>query len=181
MHARHLYTASAIALTATMLAAPAAASAATIYPPSGSCTTSPAAVGPGETLQFACQAATFSSNETVTITVTGENGAGARIGMVRFAITTASGTAESSADGSLRSVPITLPSDASGTYNIAALSATSVGGTAAATIATADGALPVTGLGGSATLGILVGGGALVAAGLALGVAAVMRRRAHAD
>lgn len=181
MHAQSRRTASALALTATLIAAPVAASASTIYPPTGACTTTPAAVEPGGTLQFACEAATFSSNETVTITVTGENGAGARIGMVRFAITTASGTAESSADGSLRSVPITLPSNASGTYNIAALSATSVGGTAAATVATESGALPVTGLAGGATLGILVGGGALVAAGIALGVAAVLRRRAHAD
>lgn len=165
------------ALGATLLAAPVAASASTIYPPSGSCTTSPATVGAGETLSFECAPETFGADERVTITVNGENGSSARIGMVRFGISTASGFAESSADGSLPSVDITLPSNASGNYIIAAISPSSAGGTAAATITAADGALPITGLDSGATLGLVVGGGALVAAGLAIGAAAVIRRR----
>jgi len=181
MRARAWQTATALAFGAVLMAAPVSASAAVIYPPTGSCSTTPAAVAPGEVVRFSCESATFSSNETVTITVTGENGAASRVGMVRFGIGTASGTSQSSTDGSLSTVEIALPSDASGTYNIAAISPTSVGGTAAVTIANPAGNLPVTGLTNGATLGIVVGGGALVAAGLALGSAALIRHRQNAD
>ncbi len=156
------------------VAAP-AASASTIYPPSGSCTTSPTTTQAGGTVSFECAAETFSSEEAVTITVTGENGAAAEIGMVRFAITTATGAAESEADGSLTAVDITLPSDATGTYNVAAVSATSAGGTAAITVTGADG-LPSTGLDSGTTLGLWIGGGALLVAGAALAIAAGVRR-----
>lgn len=172
--------AAAVVAAAMLLGAPAAASASTIYPPSDACTTSPATITPGGVIAFSCGAATFSSNETVTITVTGENGSAAQIGMVRFAISTASGTAQSGADGSLGPIPITLPSNASGTYNIAAVSPTSAGGTSAASIATADGDLATTGGSGS-MLGLWVGGGALALAGVALGAAALARRFNHAD
>lgn len=167
----------ALAVAAT-LGAPAAAQASTIYPPSGSCTTTPAAVQAGGTIAFGCAAGTFSGDEAVTITVTGENGANAAIGMLRFAITTASEIVQSQTDGSLADIDITLPSDATGTYNIAAVSATSAGGTAAVSITGADG-LPATGLDSSSTLGLWIGGGALVAAGAALALAAVARRRAR--
>ncbi|WP_322410080.1 cell wall protein [Microbacterium invictum] len=150
--------------------------ASSIYPPSGSCTTSPATVEPGGGFEFQCAAATFSSSEQVTITVTGENGAGADIGMVRFAITTASGTTASAEDGSIAPVRITLPQDASGTYNIAAVSSTSAGSTAAVTVSAPDGPLPVSGMDSGSLLGLVVGGGALLLAGLALGVAAILRR-----
>src|SRR6478736_7803049 len=83
-----------------VLAVPAAAHASTIYPPSGSCTTTPTAQA-GGTISFECAAETFSPDEAITITVTGENGAASRIGMLKFAITTASGNASSEADGSL--------------------------------------------------------------------------------
>jgi hypothetical protein len=95
--------------------------------------------------------------------------------MVRFAITTASDTARSDADGSLAAVDITLPSNASGTYNIAAVSPTSAGGTAAVTVTGADG-LPATGLDPAATLGLWIGGGALLVAGAALAIVAAVRR-----
>jgi len=168
---------SAIALGlvfAGAIAAP-AASASTIYPPSGSCSVSPTTTQAGGTVAFECAAETFSSEETVTITVTGENGSAAEIGMVRFAITTATGTQTSQADGSLAAVDITLPSNATGTYNIAAVSGTSAGGTAAVTVTGADG-LPSTGLDSGTTLGLWIGGGALVVAGAALAIAAGVRR-----
>lgn len=158
-----------------LIAAPGAASASTIYPPSGSCTATPTTAQANSTISFACAAETFSADETITITVTGENGAGARIGMVRFAITTASDTARSDADGSLAAVDITLPSNASGTYNIAAVSPTSAGGTAAVTVTGADG-LPATGLDPAATLGLWIGGGAVLVAGAALAIVAAVRR-----
>jgi LPXTG-motif cell wall-anchored protein len=168
------------ALAATLalgavFAVPVAASASTIYPPSGSCTATPTTAQAGGTIAFECAAETFSPDEDVTITVTGENGAAARIGMVRFAITTASGAAVSGADGSLAPVDITLPSNASGTYNIAAVSSTSAGGTAAVTITGADG-LPTTGLDQGQTIGLWIGGGALLLAGAALAVVAAVRR-----
>lgn len=152
-----------------------AASASTIYPPSGSCTALPTTVQAGGTIAFECAAETFSSDEAVTITVTGENGSTAQIGMVRLAISTATGSAVSEADGSLAAVDVKLPSGATGTYNIAAVSATSAGGTAAVSITDADG-LPSTGLDGGTTLGLWIGGGALLVAGAALAIAAGVRR-----
>ncbi|MCP2638094.1 cell wall protein [Microbacterium sp. HD4P20] len=166
--------------TLAVFGAPAAAQASTIYPPSGACTTSPATAEPGSTIAFECAAGTFSGNESVTVTITGENGAAATIGMVRFAITTASEVVSSGADGSLPRVGITMPANATGTYNIAAISSTSAGGTAAVSITGADG-LPVTGLDSSSMLGLWIGGGALIAAGAALGIAAIVRRRRDSD
>lgn len=165
-------------VVASVLAGPVAAEASTIYPPSGACAVSPAAAGAGATIELSCAAATFSPNESVTITVTGENGSAASIGFVRFAISTASGRTTSADDGSLPATPITLPRDASGTYNIAVVSPTSVGGTATATIA-GDGSLPVTGLNSGSLLSLWVGGGALVLAGLTIAAAAAVKR--HRD
>ena len=162
----------------SVLTGPVAAQASTIYPPSGACTISPAVASAGATIQLSCTAGTFADTEPVTITVTGENGSSASIGFVRFAISTASGRTTSAADGSLRAVPIVLPRDASGTYNIAAVSTSSVGGTATATIAS-DGSLPVTGMNAGSLLSLWVGGGALVLAGATVAVAATIRR--HRD
>ena len=163
-----------------ILATPAAANAAGIYPPSGSCTTTTAAVQGGGSISFGCDAGTFAGDEPVTITVTGENGADAAIGMLRFAISTASSIVSSEADGSLDPVAITLPSNASGTYNIVAVSSTSAGGTAAVSITGADG-LPATGLDSSSTLGLWIGGAALVAAGAALALGVMLKRRRDRD
>lgn len=168
-----------VALSA--LAVPPAAQASTIYPPTGSCTVSPATVTAGGTVTLACADATFSTNESITITVTGENGEGASIGMVKFAISTASGTARSTDTGALDGVGIVLPSNASGTYNVAAVSATSAGGAAAATVTSVSGALPVTGLDTASLTGLWIGGGALLLAGVVLAVVAVLRRRSQRD
>jgi hypothetical protein len=174
--ARTSMTAVAAVVAMLTLSAP-AAHASAIYPPAGSCTATPATITPGGSVEFACQAETFSPSEDVTITVTGENGAATEIGMVRFAITTASGTVTSGDDGSLSAIPLTLPSNARGTYNIAAVSATSAGGTAAVTVSASEGALPITGLDGGTLAGLLIGGGALLLAGAAIAIVAVVRRR----
>ncbi|MFT4307221.1 MAG: cell wall protein [Microbacterium sp.] len=166
----------AVLSAALVLSAP-AAYAATIYPPTGSCALSSTTATPGGSVVLSCQAATFSADETVTITVSGENGSGATIGMVKTAVSTASGTATSAADGSLPEVTITLPSNASGTYNIAAFSVTSTGGTAALTITGASGVLSLTGVDSGTTTALLIGGGAVLLAGIALIVGAVLRRR----
>ncbi len=59
-------------LGALLARSPVAAQVSTIYPPVDSCTVSPASVSAGGTLSFSCQSGTFSANEPVTITVTGE-------------------------------------------------------------------------------------------------------------
>lgn len=170
------FVAIAAIVVASVLALPVAAQASDIYPPSGSCTVSPSTIAPGGTIRFACVAGTFADEESVTITVTGENGSAASIGMLKFAITTASGTAISAADGSLTAVSITLPDNATGIYNIAAVSASSAGGTAAVTVTGEPGGLPSTGLDSGMTLGLWIGGAALVLVGATLAVVAMLRR-----
>lgn len=176
----------AIIATAMMFGAPAAATASgsTIYPPVDACQSDAASAGAGDTFTFSCDETTFGANERVTITVTGENGAGATFGMVRTAITTASTTRESDADGALPPVEITLPSDARGVYNIAAVSATSAGGTASAVLdASGDsGVLPLSGFDSNQLMGLWIGGGALLLAGaVIIGAAAVRRHRDNTD
>ncbi|MFS0868199.1 cell wall protein [Microbacterium sp. 179-B 1A2 NHS] len=172
--------------TAMVFAAPAAASAgsSTIYPPVDACQSDAADAGPGDTITFSCDATTFGANERVTITVTGENGAGATFGMVRSAITTASTVRESDAEGALAPVDITLPPDARGVYNIAAVSATSAGGTASAVIDTSaeGGMLPISGFDSNQLMGLWIGGGALLlAGGVIIGAAALRRHRDNTD
>jgi len=160
-----------------VLAGGAAAHANTIYPPSGSCTANPVTTTPGSTVKFQCAPETFSANEDVIITVTGENGGASEIGMVRLSISTASGHAGSASDGSLPAVDITFASDARGTYNIEAISSTSAGGTAAVSVTNPDGSLPVTGLDSGTMTGLWIGGALLLLAGAALAIVAIIRRR----
>lgn len=192
----------ALAAAAT-LALPVAAQAATIYPPSNACHILPTVVAPGATAQFSCADGSFSPGETVSITV--EGATGAEIGFVKFAVTS-SGSATATSSGALAPVSITFPADASGIYNITAVSPTSVGGTATATIgssgvgnpspspstgtggtggtggtsgtgaSSSSGGLAVTGLDSGSLLGLWVGGGALLLTGGALAVAATVRR-----
>jgi len=162
------------------LAAPAAAGASDIYPPSGSCTVSPATAVAERAVTFECMPETFSSGERVTVTVTGAGGGATQIGMLRMAVTTASGTARAEADGSLSEVSITLPADAAGIYNIAAISRTSAGGTAALNVSGGSGGLSTTGIDGATLVGLLIGGGVLVVSGGVLAVVA-MRRRSRRD
>lgn len=166
-------------LTAMTLGAPAAAHASTIYPPVDACSSDAAGAGPGDTISFSCDASSFGPNETVTVTITGENGAGASFAMVRMAVTTASAQYESDASGALPAVSITLPSDARGVYNIAAVSATSAGGTASAVIDSSQSSDPLVraGFDGSQLTGLWIGAGALVAAGAVILIAAGVRRR----
>lgn len=174
---RAVTTVAAVGLCAAAFAlSPVAANASTIYPPVGSCSTSDASVGGGGTLDFSCQQRTFGADEAVTITVTGENGRDVAFGIARFAISTGSMTRTSDASGALDTVRITLPSTASGVYNIAAISRSSAGGTASVSITGADG-LPTTGGDSGQLLGVWVGGGALVLAGATVLIALAVRRR----
>ncbi|MBN9177762.1 MAG: cell wall protein [Microbacterium sp.] len=176
---RSIVTALAIGLVAA-IGVPAAAQASTIYPPVDACSTSSATIEAGATIEFSCAAGTFGANEPVTITVTGENGAGVTFAFVRFAISTGSAARTSDATGALRAVGITLPQNASGVYNIAAISPTSAGGAASTSIVGADG-LPRTGGDSGQLLGIWIGGGALVAAGAIVLIALALRRRGNRD
>lgn len=176
----------ALAAAAT-LALPVAAQADTIYPPSNACSVVPTVITPGATVTFSCTDGTFSPGEFVSITVEGPTSA--EIGFVKFAVTS-TGSSEATSTGALAGVPISFPSNASGVYNITAVSETSAGGTASASISTgsaaggssSSGQLPATGLDSGSLLGLWVGGGAIVLAGGALAVAATVRRnRKHAD
>ncbi|MDJ1114435.1 cell wall protein [Microbacterium dauci] len=170
----------AIVSAALLVAAPAAASAATLYPPVDACTTGSDDFSPGSTVGFDCEAGTFTPGERITITVTGERGDQVTFATVRTDITTASVVRTADADGALGTLEIVLPDDARGVYNIAAVSPTSAGGTASAVIDTsAEGVLPISGFDGNQLLGLWVGGGALVFAGLVVVGAAAYRR--HRD
>lgn len=173
-------------LNASMMAAllgvaiigfPAAASASSIYPPTDACSIEPSTMTAGGTVVFECGGGTFGIDEPVTITVTGENGAGTTFGLVQFAISTGSYNTTSGAAGELAGVSITLPDDASGVYNVAAVSPSSAGGISSVTIAAADGeALPNTG-GDAGALALWAGGGLVLLAGGAVAIAAARRRR----
>lgn len=159
--------------------APGAAQASSIYPPSDACQVTPSATTPGSTVVFSCAEGTFASDEDVKITVTGENGGGSTFGFVRFAVTTGAYDTTSGAAGELAGTRITLASDASGIYNIAAVSASSAGGTASVTVTASGSGLPSTG-GDSQAVALWAGGGLLLVAGGAIAVgAAVRRRRSH--
>lgn len=163
---------------ASLLAAPTAASAATIYPPSNACSASPSTVAAGESVQFACEPGTFAPLEQVTITVTGESGDIAGFGMVRLAPSTGSDTRTSTDAGALGAVRITLPADASGIYNIEAISASSAGGTASASV---SGTVGLSGTGGDSgpVIGMLIGGSVLVVGGIAVAAVAAARRKSR--
>jgi hypothetical protein len=164
-------------VAASAFALPAAAQAAPpIYPPSNACSVVPSVITPGATVTFNCQDGTFTPGEFVSVTVEGNTSAD--VGFIKFAVTSAGSTTATS--GGAVSVPITFPSNASGNYNIAAVSETSAGGTATVTVKAAStaggGSLPATGIDSSSLLGLWVGGGALVLAGGAVALTAAVRR-----
>lgn len=175
-------TAVAALVAASAFALPTAAQADTIYPPSNACNVVPAVITPGATVTFNCSNGTFSPSEFVSVTVEGNTGAD--VGFIKFAVTS-TGSTTSTAAGAI-SVPISFPSNASGNYNITAVSATSAGGASTVSIGAAAGggsggsdggtSLPATGIDSSSLLGLWVGGGALVLAGGAVALTAAVRR-----
>ena len=176
---KHSIRISAVAalVAASALALPAAAQAAPpIYPPSNACSVVPTVITPGATVTFNCVNGSFTPGEFVSVTVEGNTSAD--IGFIKFAVTSAGSTTATTGGGI--SVPIAFPSNASGNYNIAAVSETSAGGTATVSVAAASGgggsSLPATGIDSSSLLGLWVGGGALVLAGGAVALTAAVRR-----
>lgn len=171
--------AAAVAIAAAaVFAAPAMANAYTPNTPdAGSVTIAP---GGAAIVPFT----DFLPGESVSFTLTGENGAGATLAFAKFVVNSTSLTKNAAADGSV-SVSVTLPSNAAGTYT---LTGTAASGSATANIdsgvalaggtggAGGAGSLPATGGDSDALLGIWIGGGALVLAGAAVAVGATVRR-----
>lgn len=156
-----------------VVASPLAASA---YPAEDSARVSSAVVEPGGTITLTVQDGTFVPGERATITVTGENGAGATFAMVRTAVSTATyRDAVVNAQGGLDPVRITFPSDARGAYTIAVFTPSSPGDTVTVTVT----GLSATGSDFGPMAGVWLGGGALLIAGgaAAVGTAVVRRRR----
>ncbi|CAL4860804.1 hypothetical protein [Microbacterium sp. MM2322] len=173
---------------AAVFAAPAVASA---YTPDPIVVSAPGALTPGAagTVSFT----DFAPNEGVTFTLTGENASGATLAFVAFAVESTSVTKDADAEGNA-SVEVTLPENASGSYELSATGQES-GTVASTTIQVAatgsgtgtdggnaggGGVLQNTGFDGDALLGLWVGGGVLVLAGASIAVATSVRRARRA-
>jgi LPXTG-motif cell wall-anchored protein len=199
----------AVALTAAaLIAAPAAALA---YAPTTFASVSASNIAPGGTVDFSVSAGVFEAGEPVSITVSGENSAGASLAMVGASATYSStvvGERSAEADGSLAPVTVKFPEDANGVYTIKATSPSVEGGVSATVTvsavptdggtstqgplgdagtipgdsATQDGTLPATGMDNGALMGAWVGAGALLLAGGVILVAFTVRKnREKAD
>ena len=163
---------------ACSVAVPVAAQADVGYATSDACAATPMAIAPGATVTFSCADGTFSPFQSVLVIVEGDTGAA--IGSIEFAAPSTA-TTVSTASGAI-SVPISFPSAASGSYDIAAASATSAGGSTVSVSQTADrpGAVSLVGI-GSWLFGAWLGGGILVLTGgaIAVGVSVRRNRRHH--
>lgn len=169
---------------AAVFAAPAVASA---YPADPVVVDSPSALAPGEagTVTFD----DFAAGETVDFTLTGFNASGATLALVAFSAQDSQTiTKDANAQGEA-AVTVTLPSNARGTYTLAAVgqdsgtsASTTIAVTATGAGAGGDGgtALPNAGFDGDALLGLWVGGGVLVLAGASIAVATSVRRARRA-
>lgn len=182
-------TAAALTLAAAAtLAVPAVAQAYVPTVPGAS--VSSVVVEPGGNVTFAVRAGTFQPGETVTITLYGQNPYGANIATAGLpGQSTVLGERAAGEDGSLAPVRITLPSDATGTYEVIATSPSVPNGVRASfsvqatsvasgdnTQTDASGTLPATGMDGGGLLGAWVGGGALLLAGGAIILGRATRR-----
>ncbi|RLK48011.1 LPXTG cell wall anchor domain-containing protein [Microbacterium telephonicum] len=166
-------------IAAAVFGAPAAAQANSIYPPSDACSVTPTTSTPNGVLTFSCADGTFGADEAVTVTITGESGSDVSWGMLKFAISTGSTGSTSGPSGELPAMRITLPANATGVYNIAAVSASSAGGAASATVSTNGSGLPSTG-GDATAVAIWTGAGLLAVAAGAVIIAGVRRRAQRA-
>lgn len=176
----------AIALAVlAVVALPAAANAAG-YVPSDSITVSGAIV-PGATVTVEFEES-FTPGESVSFTLTGENGASATLAAFKAAQSSTSLVKTADASGSVVLL-VTLPTDASGTYTVTATGLTSgTVGVASLTVAAADSAVAANATtGGLASTGydapmlaIWAAAGALLL-GVALMVALTVVRRQRAN
>lgn len=174
MKLRLLQTAAAVTLAAGAIFAPVAANA---YAPDAEDGSVVVTAGGTVTVTFT----DFAPNEDVQFFLSGENASGASLAFVKFAFESnvLIGTKTATGSGSV-SPAVTLPSNASGTYTLAAVG-TDSGETADATITVAaaagDPTLPATGGDSGQLLGLWIGGGALLLAGGGIAVATTVRRQ----
>jgi hypothetical protein len=164
-------TTAALFLAAAVVAVPVAASA---YPADDAASVSSATVEPGGDVTLTVEDGTFEPNIPATVTVTGENGAGVTVAVVRTVVSTMTyRDATTNAAGGVDPLTVTFPQDARGAYTIAVFTASSPGDTVTVTVA----GLSATGIDAGPLLGVWIGGGALVAAGAAIAVATTIVRR----
>lgn len=152
---------------AALVAAPAAANAYTPAAPGGTTT-----VAPGATVPLAFSG--YTPGSTVTFTLSGENGAGATLAVVKAAPSSPAPLAYTVGGDGVARVRVTLPSDATGNYSLYA------NGVLVQTLA-ASGQVPAaTGVDSASLMGVWIGGGVLLLGGLAVTVFAVRRQRQDA-
>ncbi len=167
---------------AALFVAPAAAQA---YIPTGDIT-GPATVGAGGSGTFSFNG--YDPNEQVSFTLTGENGAGASLGSVVAAVSSANIVKGTDGSGAV-SVTVTLPSNATGAYTLTGtgLSSGAIGSivfsagssTGGSATGGSTGGLPNTGA-TIPTLGLWAGGG-LLALGAAFVIVLTIVRRQKAS
>lgn len=126
----------------------------------------------------------YTEGTSVTFTVTGENGAGITLAMVKTAISTspAFGPYPANASGVANTPAVVLPAGASGTYTVTASAPGyapqetkfTVGGS------NAGGGIADTGFDASSMLGVWIGGGVLLLGGVLVTVFAARRERQNA-
>lgn len=151
-----------------LFAAPAVAQA---YTPTGPNTTT-ITITAGGTYDFSG----FTAGADVTFTLVGENAAGASLAYAKLAVNSSSPVTKTASETGVATVSVTLPSNASGSYELSAT------GTRASSEAGGSSTLPSTGGDSDSLLGIWIGGGALVLAGATIAVGASVRRgRQQAD
>lgn len=154
-----------------IFATPAVAQA---YPADDAARVSQAVIEPGGSVSLTVADGTFGAGERATITVTGENGAGATFAMLRSAVSTATHRdAVTTAAGGLAPVRITFPADARGAYTIAVFTSSSAGDTVTVTV----NGLSATGADFGPYLGVTIGAAALAVAGGAIAVVTTIARR----
>jgi LPXTG-motif cell wall-anchored protein len=172
--------AAVVIAVAAIVAAPAAANAYTPPTPTPTAPSTPQSpgnttiiIGGNVTLNFV-----FASFEDVTFVLTGENAQGATLASVKTVVNSKQIVKTADAEGDV-AVTVTLPSNASGTYTLAAVGETS-GAASPVTltaVARAEAGLPATGVDSASLMGVWIGGGVLLLGGLAVTVFAVRRQR----
>jgi hypothetical protein len=173
--------AAVVVAAAALSVAPAAGAFAATYPPTTPTPTptpvvvnAPQTIAPGGSGTFTFD--DFDPGEQVTFTLTGENAQGATLAVVKTVVNSKSLVKTADASGAA-AVTVTLPSNASGSYTLAAVGASS-GSAPSVTFSVAGGSgLPATGIDAASMTGVWIGGGALLAAGIAVTSVAVIRRR----
>ncbi|WP_144782823.1 hypothetical protein [Microbacterium sp. BH-3-3-3] len=166
----------ALSLAAAALLVPATANA---YTDPAVVTATPAVVAPGGQTTFTTSSAPYQGDEEVLISVTGVNANGVTLASV---VQTNNSLRTKAVNGKLM-VPVKLPANATGTYNLT-FTGTKSGIVLRSTITVAGssstpakGGLAITGFDAGSTAGLWIAGGGLVVAGGAVAVGVLVRRR----